>query len=195
MVVEVCDGDGKAEISILEHSILMKDVCWLNISMHEASSIDICISFNQLPYDVYCLRKGVYFLGFNKCIEISLTQFSDDVGVVPRGVDVVEMKDVRGVGECLEGGHLELKEHLIYGVLEFGHLNDFDTDFLSVSIVDAFMDCTGIPFSYVLCHFVGVAFDCLHQPLNIIINNKFNIASNSTNILKLPLIFCQYTVY
>ena len=162
MIAKIFDGDGKAKISIFVDSIFMKNIGGFDISMREASFVNIEVSLNKLFHNLYgfLIRKCPSF--FDDGIEIPIAEFSDDVGVIFGGIDVVEVKAMFGVGKCFERRYLKLEEHLVDGIFEFGHFYNFDADWLAVFIVGAFVDCAGVAFSDVLLNRVCIALDCFH---------------------------------
>ena len=130
--------------------------------MHESCLKDVVVALDELPHDLHHLEIGKGFALFEEGVEISFAEFSDYIGVVFGGVDVVQVQDVTGTCEGTEGSDLELKQHLIDGVFEFGHLYDFDADLVAVLVVDAFVDCAAVALANVLVHSVGVPLNRFH---------------------------------
>lgn len=97
MVVDIVDGNSEPKISILVHSILVEDIGWLDISMQEASFVNIVISCDKLPHDLYSLEVRDGFALFDQPIEIPFAELSDEIGVVTRGIDIVKMEDMLGM--------------------------------------------------------------------------------------------------
>lgn len=91
MVMDIVDGNSEPEISILVHPILVENVGWLDISMQEASFVYIVISCDELPHDLYGLEVRDGLALFDQPIEIPFAEFSDEIGVVPCGIDIVQM--------------------------------------------------------------------------------------------------------
>lgn len=102
-----------------------------------------------------------------KAGEVAFAEFGDEVGVVFGGVDIVEVKDVRFSCEYFENGDFELEQHLVDGILEFSHFDDFDADVLAVAIIDAFVDGAAVALADVLSYFVGISLDGLHRIISL----------------------------
>ena len=162
MIAKIFDGDGKAKISIFVDSIFMKNIGGFDISMREASFVNIEISLDKLFHNLDGLLIGKCPSFFDDGIEVSIAKFSNDVSVIFGGIDIVEMKAIFGIGEGFKGWNLQLEKHLIDRILEFRHFNNFDADRLAVFIVGAFVNSTGITFSDVLMNWIGITLDCFH---------------------------------
>lgn len=72
----------------------MENIGRFDVSMHEASGVNIIIAFYELFEYLYWLEVRDCFALFDNIREVSFTKFSDEVGVVFGGIDVIEMKDV-----------------------------------------------------------------------------------------------------
>lgn len=87
--MDIVDGNSESKISILVHPILVENVGWLDISMQEASLMDIVIPCDELSHDLYGLEVRDGLALFDQPIEIPFAEFSDEIGVVPCGIDIV----------------------------------------------------------------------------------------------------------
>ena len=72
MIAQIFDGDGKAKISVFVDSIFMKNIGGFDISMHEASFVNIEVSLDKLFHNLYgfLIRKCSSF--FDDTIEVSI---------------------------------------------------------------------------------------------------------------------------
>ena len=130
--------------------------------MDKTNLVDFIVSLDKLSHDFNGLWIGNGFPLLDDGVEITLTEFSNEVCIIFCCVNIVEMKNMFLSCKGFESGHFQLKEHLIDGVLEFSHFDDLDTDRFLVSFVDAFVDSAAITFADMLVDWVGVAFDCFH---------------------------------
>lgn len=100
--------NSKSEISVLVKPIFMENVGRFDVSMHEASSVDIVVSFDELLEYLYWLKIGHCFALFDEIRKVSFTKFSDEVGIIFCGIDVIEMENVWPSCKCFENCDLKL---------------------------------------------------------------------------------------
>lgn len=162
MVMDVVDGNSEPEVSVLVDSILVEDVGWLDISMKKPCFMNIVISCDKLPHNLYSFKVRDSLALFDQSIQISLAQFSNKIRVIACGIHIVKMKYMFGMRKRLKCCDFKLQEHLIDRIFKFSHFYDLNAHLLSSLIVEALMHGAAVTLADMLVDLVSVSLDGLH---------------------------------
>ena len=93
--------------------------------------------------------------------EIAIAEFSDDVGIILGGEDIVEGEDMVHGLELLEHLDLTVQEDPVNVVLEHFEIDDLDCHWLAGVIIAALVDMAGVALANDVVEAVGVVLDFL----------------------------------
>lgn len=75
-----------------------------------------------------------------------------------------------GEWQFFQGSYLVLQKHLVDRILKFCHFNDFDANWFTSLVVDAFVHGAAVPFANMLIDLVSVPFYRFHHVEYIVVN-------------------------
>lgn len=123
LTVSVVGGDGEPEVGDLRLVVVHQDVRRLDVPVDEALLVHLFEPVRDGHHDPEGFGLLDSGLPLNQVVEVAVgAQLGNDVGVVLRLEDVVQLHDIRR-GQGFEGVDLVLQQLSVYGLLHHFHID------------------------------------------------------------------------